>query len=438
MNLLDQCRFGWITLVGLVTVCCVQCRETHSSTYSPRGFEAAIHRYEQSSCRPIHFIQKEYQSGADWHQVGWAFLGGLLVGLLLISTWRSVRQLRMFKRTQPASVHEDLGQERRIVHRTVIPLAVENENSVTQSDCHTVSHPIENSETGEINRDERSETLVVLEEVERVARAMVDRSSTDTQSSLHYESLRHIGLGVVKIADDRKYQRERLKEALETKELYTKKLLNELQKAAEKEFQDLCLETLLAGIVVMALTLLWLANVGVIKESFIKTQHGRCGRLAMPSVVQGLNWVSFLFTVVCHLRSLINAASGLFLLFFAPYAMYRAGILTNFGRMTFLKLGFGLGLGCGAVGTITVNSIGGHGLLWALVWLVWVALHLILAGTTRKICMADARSKISAPLASYDTTDSREMSMIKINMWVYLVLIIPVLSAILPFYDELL
>lgn len=433
------CRYLWVT-VGVTIYYGVSGRETHLNTYSPRGFEAAIHRYEQSACRPIHFIEKEYQLGVGWYQLGWAFLSGLLVGLLLVSTWQALSRKILwwsFKRTKTLVrplVSKDRPAASQPLHPQMMAYVGQTvENSVT---CE---HTVECSASGEVSGAESSETLVVLEEVERVARALVDKSPTADQSlPLPYESLRHIGLGVVKIADDRKYQRDRLKQALENKEMYTKKLLHELQKAAEKDFQDLCLETILAGIIVMTLTLLWLANAGIIKESFIKTQYGRCGRLPLSSFVQGLNWFSFVVSAWCHLRGLGNAVSGLFLLFFAPYAMYRGGILNNFGRLTFLKLGFGLGLGCGAVGTVTVNSIGGHGWLWALVWVIWVTMHLILAATSRRICMADAKAKVESPLASYDGTDSRELSMLKTSMWMYLVLILPVLSAILPFYDELL
>lgn len=196
-----------------------------------------------------------------------------------------------------------------------------------------------------------------------------------------------------------------------------------------RQFRAMCSDTLLSGVAVMVLVG-WrqvvrrrtLVVLGLHCRSLPRRSRGSWGLWAAAQAAE---------SVFCHASALGSALFGLAVLFAAPWALYRTGLLSDYHTMPVAKLVAGLGVVCGTAGYAAVGRIGGDPGTWLGLWIVWTALHIAASAAAHRICRRAtlAAQQGGGPGAVYEA----QLGWLPAAMWVGLGLVLPCLTATLPF-----
>lgn len=151
----------------------------------------------------------------------------------------------------------------------------------------------------------------------------------------------------------------------------------------------------------------------------------------------GIYYRSFEVTM-CYLNHIGDAVLGIAVLLLAAWLVHGSGLLQNSHGMPVAKLLIGLGIGCGTVGFIAVQKIGGDGWTWVALWAVWTVLHTVLSSTAHSIVRRDMRAARSRPESRPGQVFEESIwkgstAWIAAVAWALVGLVLPVLMATLPF-----
>ena len=159
-----------------------------------------------------------------------------------------------------------------------------------------------------------------------------------------------------------------------------------------QDVQQMFADCLAAGLALMAGAISYQAWQGGI---FVPLDL-RCG--AFPRVNSwrwALGWAPWgrSFEVVwCYLSYVGDAVLGIGVLLLAAWVVHGTGVLRNSQSMPIAKLVMGMGIGCGTVGYIAVQKIGGDSWTWVELWALWIVLHTVLSMTAHGMVRRDMRA----------------------------------------------
>ncbi|XP_042505417.1 protein CPR-5-like [Macadamia integrifolia] len=211
------------------------------------------------------------------------------------------------------------------------------------------------------------------------------------------------------------------------------KFKTQLEDARHAEQLKKCIDYLVAGLLIMSASLLYGAYVYSYKR--ITDATGSCSSSPkeatswwVPKQVASFN--SWLDMMRCQVEVFSRMLFGVLMIVAIAYLLFQRSATSNqMMPVTFILLL--LGVGCGIVGKLCIDTLGGNGYHWLLYWEALCLLHLL-----ANMCTSALFSILYGPVLVAQGTKARAVLpywLRRLVFYVIILLFLPLLGGLLPF-----
>ncbi len=140
-------------------------------------------------------------------------------------------------------------------------------------------------------------------------------------------------------------------------------------------------------------------------------------------------------TVSCHVLHLLRALQAVVILVITPISIHKIGIYTKVDDVPIFTLGATFSGICGLSGTYVVKWLGGRGMLWLVMWQVWVTACILCLVLSSRISRYDLGLHVhSKGEVLNDDIKTLRQSGILVIMWILLGVLYPMMMGLVVLY----
>ncbi|XP_043721501.1 protein CPR-5 isoform X1 [Telopea speciosissima] len=231
-------------------------------------------------------------------------------------------------------------------------------------------------------------------------------------------------------------ERFKLSMAISKASFKAEKFKNQLEDARHTELIKKCIDSLVAGLLIMSASLLYGAYVYSYKRIIEAT--GPCSSSPkgatswwIPKQVASFNSLLDMLNMVrCQVSIFSRMLFGILMIVAIAYLLFQRSATSNqIMPVTFILLL--LGGGCGIVGKLCIDTLGGNGFHWFIYWEALCLLHFF-----ANMCTSLLFSILYGPVSVAQGTGSRAMLpywLRRLVFYVIILLFLPLFGGLMPF-----